>query len=192
MTATTIAAPGRSRLGMYLAILLLGPLSFLLHEYGHWAAGELLGVEMWMTLNKAGPAAGSYGSQTYQLIVALAGPAVTVAVGILAYVWARSTGSFIAYGLLFFQFMKRMIAGGITMTGPYPNDEALAGIIMGIGPYPITIGVAAFLLLMTWDAARRVRPHWAHNFGAYATSSLLITMIVFSDRFLRGLDFQLL
>lgn len=192
MTATTLASPNPSRLGLYLGILLLGPLSYLAHEFGHWAAGEMLGVEMWMTLNKAGPASGSYGSQTYALIVSLAGPAVTVALGVLAYLWARATGSFLAYGLLFFQFMLRLIAGGITMTGPYPNDEALAGIILGMGPYPITIGVAALLLALTWDAARRLRPHWAHNIGAYAVSSLLITTIVFSDRFLRDMNIQLL
>ena len=181
-----------SRWLIYPAILILGPLTFLAHEFAHWAAGEALGIDMWMTLNKAGPVEGDFGNTFNHVVVALAGPAVTVAIACAAYLFPRGPLSFLAYGVLFFQFILRLVSGGITVFTDYANDEGAAGELLGIGPYVITFAVPAFLLLLTWNAARHIRPGWKHNVGAYLVSSMLITAIVFSDQFLRGQDFRIL
>lgn len=189
MSETSESAP--SRWMIYLSILILGPLTYLAHEFGHWAAGEAIGVEMWMSLNKAGPV-DAYNTQLQQIIVALAGPAVTIALAIAATFFLKGPFRYAAYGIVFFQFMLRFVAGGVTMMSDHPNDEAAAGILLGVGPYVITFAVAAFLFFLTWRAARIVRPGWLHNVGAYILTSAVITVFVFSDQFLRNSDFILL
>lgn len=175
-----------------LSILVFGPITYLAHELGHWGAGEAIGVDMWMTLNKAGPALGAYENDTQALIISMAGPLATLAIAVLAYVIARITRSFIAYGVLFFQFMQRTVAGGISLTGTYPNDEAAAGLMLGIGIYPITLAMIAVLFLMTWDTARRLKPGLAINVLSYGLCSLVITFFVMSDQILRNGGVQLL
>lgn len=185
-----------TRLGIgarfYLITLIMVPVTYLLHELGHWGAGELAGVDMWMTLNKAGPVSGRYPSEDIAVFVSLAGPAVTVLIAVLAYFWAVSFRSAIAYCVLYIQFVFRGIAGGISLTGSHPNDEAAAGLALGIGIYPITLGVIGLLLLMVWDAARRLRPGIVHNIATYVLISATISAIVFSDSFMRGADIRLL
>ncbi|MBO6797296.1 hypothetical protein [Maricaulis sp.] len=184
----------RVRIGadFYLLTLLMVPVTYLLHELGHWGAGEMLGVDMWMTLNKAGPVDRSYPSEEISILVSLAGPAVTVAIGIFAYFYAIMFRSVVAYGILYIQFLLRGLAGGISLLGEHPNDEAAAGLALGIGIYPITLGVVGFLFILLWDAARRLRPGFAHNLGAYVLINAVITAIVFSDGALRAADIRLL
>lgn len=184
----------RSRPGVwfYIAILLLGPVSHLIHELAHWGAGEIIGIDMWMSLNKAGPVEGVYGSDLNRIIIALAGPLATLAIGVIAYLIAVSTKSFIAYGVLFVQFMMRLVPSGFTLGGIHPNDEAVAGELLGIGQIPLTVAFPLVLFLLTWDAARRLRPGWMHNVGAWITTSVFFTALVMSDQWLRDLDFRLL
>ncbi|MBO6730709.1 MAG: hypothetical protein JJ910_13420, partial [Maricaulis sp.] len=61
-----------------------------------------------------------------------------------------------------------------------------------IGIYPITLGVVGFLFILLWDAARRLRPGFAHNLGAYVLINAVITAIVFSDGALRAAEIRLL
>ena len=183
-------SPVRIGADFYLITLVMVPVTYLLHELGHWGAGELLGVDMWMTLNKAGPVERSYPSEEIGILVALAGPAVTVAIGIFAYFYAIMFRSVVAFGILYIQFLLRGVAGGISLIGSHPNDEAAAGLTLGI--YPITLGVVGFLLLLLWDTARRLRPGFVHNFGAYVLINAVITAIVMSDSCLRAADFRLL
>lgn len=178
--------------GFYLSFLLIGPLTYLAHELGHWAGGEAVGVDMWMTLNKAGIASGGTPGGFAALVIAAAGPVVTLSIAIIAYILAIRRCSFIAYGVLFFQFMFRLIAGGITLAGNNPNDEAAIGAMLGIGVYPLTVAMSLVLLAFTWDAARRLRPGLVANFAGYALSSLVITAFVFVDGLMRGADIRLL
>ena len=181
-----------SRILIYVAILVLGPASFLVHEFGHWAAGEAIGVEMWMSLNKAGPVARGYDHEWQAIIIALAGPAATILVALLASLMIRGPLGALAYGVVYFQFVFRLVAGGITLFSDNPNDEAAAGLMLEVSIYPITIAVAAFLFFLTWNAARHIRPGWGHNIGAYVLSNLVISAFVFSDVFLRGREIYLL
>jgi hypothetical protein len=176
----------------YIAIPIIGLLSFLVHEFGHWAAGEAVGLDMWMTLNKAGTAPGQSPAQWQQLIIAAAGPLVSVFIALVGYRLAISTGSFLAFGIVFSQMLFRWIAGGITAFGNNPNDEASVGVILGLGPYPITAAVGLLLLWMTWDLARRLRPGWKHILGTYLLSSAVVTAIVMSDNLMRTSDLRLL
>lgn len=178
--------------GYYLAFILIGPLTYLAHEFGHWAGGEAVGVDMWMSLNKAGPVAGSLPGAFEALIIAASGPVVTLIIAILAYIMAAARRSLFAYGILYFQFMFRLAAGGITLAGNHPNDEAAVGVMLGIGPYVLTLGVSLVLLAMTWDIARRLRPGLLANIAGYALSSLVITGFVLGDGLLRGADLRLL
>lgn len=80
--------------GYYLAFILIGPLTYLAHEFGHWAGGEAVGVDMWMSLNKAGPVASSVPGEFEALIIAASGPVVTLIIAILAYIMAATRRSF--------------------------------------------------------------------------------------------------
>ena len=69
----------RPRLGWGFALAFLPAAAFtwVLHEYAHWQMGELLGYDMWISLNQAGPTKGSYDSDLYAMLVSGAGPVVT-------------------------------------------------------------------------------------------------------------------
>ncbi|OLF80620.1 hypothetical protein AWH62_14825 [Maricaulis sp. W15] len=178
--------------GYYLSFLLIGPLTYLAHELGHWAGGEAVGVDMWMTLNKAGAVDDSMPGRLEAIIIAASGPVVTLVIAVIAWQLATTRRSFIAYGVLYFQLMFRLVAGGITLAGNHPNDEAAVGVMLGIGAYPLTIAMSLLLLALTWDTARRLRPGLLANFAGYALSSLVITVFVFADSLMRGADIRLL
>lgn len=52
--------------------------TYLLHEGGHWAMGEILGYDMWVNINSAGLARGEYRAEWHAQLVSAAGPIVTL------------------------------------------------------------------------------------------------------------------
>lgn len=178
-TSLRAARPGWT---FYAAVMIVSVPSFLLHELGHWGAGEALGIDMWMSLNKAGPVSGVYQQVSDHILIALGGPAVTGLIAVLAYAAVLRWRSKLAYAVLFFQFMFRLIATGLTLVINRPQDEAAAGILLGIGPLPLSLAVLAILFALTWDAARRLRVGIMPNALAYVVASVAITAIVFSGQ----------
>ncbi|MFY0636887.1 hypothetical protein [Maricaulis maris] len=110
--------------GLVLCLVILGPLTYLIHQFGHWATGEALGVDMWLSVAKAGSVDSEFGSRLNRILVVMAGPVLTVLIASIAWWVAKRTGSMIAYGVLCFQFMMRLVAGSIALISGNLNDGA--------------------------------------------------------------------
>jgi len=179
------AAPDTSRkrlniVALVLAVPFVGFATFLLHEGGHWAAGELLGHDMALGLNRAAPVDAEPGpTQAALLIMIAGGVGVTLVQGLIGLLILRWSAA-IGYAVVFFAFFMRLMALGITVTAN-PNDEAQIGLMLGVGPYILHIVVVLALLGVTIVAARRAGAGWAANVLAYLVGSATITAIVYLD-----------
>lgn len=155
-----------------------------LHEFAHWAMGTALGYDMWMTFNKAGLIRGQeYASAWHQGLVGIAGPAITVLQGVLAFVWVRKSGKLWTYAFLFLTFWMRLIAMCISFF-VNPNDEAEVGLMLGLPMWILPTVIVLGLLTLTYMGSRRLNVGWKGNMLAYAMASFVTAVIVFSDAYL--------
>jgi len=156
-------------------------LTWLPHEFAHWLMGELLGYDMWMSLNRGGlKGGGVYDSALDRSLVDAAGPLITCIVAITALVLIRKTGNLLIYPFLFLQFYMRAVALAISVVSQ-PNDEARISLELGLPLWLLPGIVVALLLALTVIGSRTVKAGWAGNVIAYVMASLLSAAIVFLD-----------
>lgn len=146
-------------------------LTALVHEFGHWAAGSLLGNEMAMSLNTV-HAVGGYSVDWHAPVVTAAGPAVTLLQAVIAHALLRRGRSAWAFAFLLVPFVYRLMALGMNVVNP--NDEGRLSALMGLGLYTLPAMVCALLLWLVVDAARR------HEYRARAVvlASILIVHLL--------------
>src|SRR5687767_6621347 len=96
--------------------------SWLVHEGAHWAAGQLLGYDMVMTLNKGYPKEGGYTNPVHYQLISAAGPAITLLQAAFIFFYMRRRPAFLLYPFLFTCFYMRLLAMGLGFINP--NDEA--------------------------------------------------------------------
>lgn len=163
----------------YYAVLLLAVLfSFVAHELAHWGAGEALGLDMTMSLNRAYVAGGA-ASPRDALIIGLAGPIFTIVQALVAAVFLWR-GAVLAYAFVFAAFMMRLSATFVSFA--LPNDEMRASVALGLGAWTLPALVTLGLLALTIAASRRLGIGWRTNLLSYMVTSLATAAIVFSDR----------
>lgn len=170
--------------GFYGLLLAVCAASFIAHEGAHALAGQLLGYDMAMTLNRAWPRAGGYASATHAQLVTAAGPAFTIVQGLIgaALVRWRRRGAHAAYAALFAATFMRFAAACVSLV--HPNDEARLSLDWGLGHWSVPAVVVLGLLILTIDASRRLRLGWRTNVLAYVTCSLVCAVVVGSDAWL--------
>jgi hypothetical protein len=170
--------PDRAK-GFYLFFLIATLVGFPLHEAAHWAMGEALGHEMTMSLNRAAAVARDAASPFDAVLIAAAGPVLTIGIGLIGYVWARASAHWFGYALLYAAWFERLAAAFVSLF--HPNDEARIGMILGIGKWTLPAIVVLGLSVLLVDANRRLRIGWKINAALYVLSSLLVAAVVFVD-----------
>lgn len=75
-------------------------LSYLVHEAAHWVVGVSLGYPMSFGINSVIPGAAM--TEADHLLMSAAGPAVTIALGLAAFILVMNQRSLTAYGVLYF------------------------------------------------------------------------------------------
>lgn len=175
-----MAEPRRVGPGFYVLLLLIAVATFALHEGAHWLAGVALGHEMTVTLNSSAPVGAV--PRDHDLLIAAAGPVVTLAGGLIAFALVLTRDSLAAYGVLFFALFMRLIAAVISLINP--NDEARISLAMGLGPYVLPLIMVGALLVLTVVASRRLRLGWKTNLMTYLVSTVAVTAIVAADQFI--------
>lgn len=156
---------------------------FVLHELAHWAMGEALGFEMHMSLNRAWPVDAMPGERE-MLLISAAGPAFTIAAGVIAFWFAHVRGNALAYGVLFSAWFQRLAAMFVSLA--HPNDEARISASLGLGMWTLPLLVVVGLLVLLWRASRTLGIRWRTNLALYALSSVLVAALVFADAALSG------
>ena len=152
---------------------------FIAHEAAHWAMGRALGHDMVMSLNSASAAAGQEVAVAHALLITAAGPAFTVALGLVSYVFCLR-GAALAYPLLFSTFFMRFIASGVSLFNP--NDEMRLGSALGLGSWTLPLAVTSTLLALTVHASVRLRLGWIANLATFLLCALATTALVYADQ----------
>ncbi|WP_288380131.1 hypothetical protein [uncultured Massilia sp.] len=153
----------------------------LVHEGCHWLMGAALGFEMRFGLNTV-----SYlsPSEPWQRVLAdIAGPIVTIAQGLSAYIVVMRGASSKIFAFLYAAFFMRLVAGLVSVM--HPNDEARVSMFLGIGKWTLPILVAAGLLVLAVRASRRLKLNWKDQLACYVVASVTVSVIVGLDRALR-------
>ena len=132
----------------YVFLAAIAVATSVLHEAGHWIAGQMLGYSMKMSLNAASPIQGALRPGFDATAVAAAGPLVTMLQAIAAYWLIVRTGSADFYPpLLCALFMG---VAGMLVSVCRPNDEAAVSLASGLGTWTLPLVAVAFLFVLTW------------------------------------------
>lgn len=153
------------------------------HEYAHWLMGGILGYEMWITFNQAGPVQGNYDSDWHQILIAMAGPIVTWVQAVLALFlicWSRQLWM---YSFLFLALWMRTVAMIISLVSN-PNDEARVSLLIGLPVWVVPVISVALMFALTYVGSRSLKAGWRSNVVAYVMASVVTVIVVFSDQLL--------
>lgn len=150
----------------------------LVHEAGHGLAGKAMGYDVIVRTNHATIASGKFNSVADSLIMSAAGPLVTIAIALVALLFARR-GSVLAAGIVLAALVSRLIAAVVSLN--YPNDEARISLALGLGKWTLFAGVILLLGLLTASALRGKRLGWRWYLGAYIGASLGTALVVLGE-----------
>lgn len=168
--------------GFYLLLIGAVAVTWLVHEGAHWLAGTALGHAMTFNLNSVSPTAPV--SLRDQLIIAAAGPVVTLIQGVVAFLLILRRDSLAAYAFLFFAALMRVMAAGISLFNP--NDEARVSLDLGLGQWTLPLLVSGLLVTLTVIASRRLRIGWKTNLLTYLVCTVALSAVVGLDMVLKG------
>ena len=156
-------------------------LSCFFHEFAHWLTGELLGNDMFMSLNRASPVSGKYIHDWNANIVTISGPTFTILQAIVFYFILDGSKKVYLYPFLFFPFVYRFFAGLANMFSP--NDEGRIGLHLGIGLYTLSIIVSALLLFLIVRFSLKNNLGLKFNLLTFLLCSLALLAVVFADQY---------
>jgi len=156
--------------------------AYLVHEAAHWLVGAALGYPVSYGINSVIP--GTPMTANDHILMSAAGPAVTVLIGLAAFVMVMRRQSLTAYAVLYFALFMRIVAAGVSVFNL--NDEARISDMLGWGPWALPSAVIIVLLIPTVIASRHLRLSWTVNVLAYVVSSLVATAVVGLDMIHRG------
>ena len=176
--------PNDSRVGpsFYGLFAIIAVATYLIHEAAHWLVGAALGYEVSYGINSVIP--GSAMTARDHILMSAAGPALTIFIGLVAFVLVMRRQSLTAYAALYSALFMRMIAAGVSVFNL--NDEARISDMLGWGPWALPGVVVLVLLIPTIIASRHLRLSWRVNVLAYVVSSLVAAVVVGIDMIHRG------
>ncbi len=173
------------RISFNYVLAILGSVAFtwLIHEFAHWAASELLGYEAAMSLNKSFPVGEYKPSGWHATWISAAGPLVTVLQGLSAYWFLRSKGwNQYLYPLLFIPFYMRLLAGFMNIINP--NDEGRISNFLGLGTYTIPFLVSALLFFLVFRISREYNLSWKFQLGTVVMVMVFSSILIMADQLL--------
>jgi hypothetical protein len=166
-----------SRINWKVALLFI-PIAFvtyLFHEFGHWMVGEILGNDMVLSLNNAGPRNGNYIDKTHELYSSLGGPVIIILQAIIFSTIIEKTKSIYAYPFVFFAAFSRFFSiffGGFSL-----QDEARISSLLNIGTYTVAIIVLLILFLIVLRSSYLLKLDMKAT-GYYTVLSTLSILVV--------------
>lgn len=170
-----------SRINWKLALLFI-PVAFLtyfFHEFGHWIVGEMLGNDMIMSLNDAGPRSETFIDESHALYSAMGGPAFSILQAMIFLLIIEKTKSIYVYPAVFFAAFVRffsIVFGGFNM-----QDEAKISAMLGIGTYTTAIIVILLLFLFILRSSYILKISLKANLYFFTISTMCILLVIGTD-----------
>ncbi len=157
-------------------------LTWLIHEFGHWLMGILLGYSSTMTLNGTSYHEGQNVTDWHKNIVSAAGPLVTLIQGLLAFLYLRTIGwCKHVYPILFTAFYMRLLAG--LMNFIMLNDEGRIGAFLGIGTFTLSILISGSLFYMVYLISKKYRLNWKLQLATTLLVMFFSSALIMVDQF---------
>lgn len=138
-----------------IAFIPIAFITYLFHEFGHWAFGEYLGNDMTLNLNNSAPQNGHFINDSDALWSAIGGPAFTILQALIFLLLTWLTKSIYAYSFTFFTVFSRffsIVFGGINL-----QDEASIAEMLGWNMYLVAAIVLTILFLILWISSRIIK-----------------------------------
>lgn len=168
---------------LYLLLIPISYFSYLFHEFGHWSVGEILGNDMFYSLNYVYPKSGHYINESNDLYVSIGGPAFTILLALVSLFILEKFSLVYAYPVLFFQFVIRFFS--LVFGGFSKQDEAGISRLMGIGTYTAAIIVLLILVLIVIRASYKLKIDLKH-IGYFFTVSIVCQLMVIATYKITG------
>lgn len=171
-----------SRINWKLALLFIPVafLTYLFHEFGHWIVGEMLGNDMIMSLNNAGPRSEYFIDESHALYSAMGGPAFSILQAMISLLIIKKTKSIYVYPAVFFAVFGRffsIIFGGLNL-----QDEAKISTMLGIGTYTTAIIVLLLLFLIVLRSSYILKISHKANLYFLTISTTCILLVIGIDK----------
>ena len=157
--------------------------SFFFHELAHWAAGELLGNKMGMSLNSTYPISGIYLKKWNENFVDAAGPLFTILQAVIFYLIINKTSSRYSYPFLLMAFIERFLAMALTFINL--NDEARISNSLGLGLFTLPLIVNAFLFFLCYKTSKKHNYGFKFNAITIAWMVLFFSILILSDQYFK-------
>ena len=158
-----------------------------LHELGHALMSKWLGYDVAMTVNKVHSSGGEGAAPlVHSILIALAGPLVTIALSVLAYLNRHRLGA-LALIITFNAMIMRMIAAAVSVS--HPNDEAWVSQTLGIGMWTLPLLVCALLSGIFIAVLREQKPGWPWYLAMWAGVSIGYSTVVLGERYFPSFAF---
>ncbi len=157
-------------------------LGFMIHEAAHFFVGEILGYDMFVSINKAGLAdGGAYTTEFQAQFVAMAGPITTYFEAIVGLLLIYAFKAKWVFPFVFFALMMRIMATVVSLSNP--NDEARVSEWLGIGMWALPLIAIAGLFIITLLASRHLNLDWKRWVFSWLVISAGITAIIFTEQY---------
>ena len=145
---------------IYLFLFIASLLTVIIHEYGHFLVGTVLGYNMGFDFNGSRPLIGTYANNTHYFLVIISGISFTIAQSYLAFYLMEKLNYKDLYYLVLTPFLYRLIPYLISVI--YPNrlllqDEARVGNLLGINLYIIPVIIMFVLLFNCYRANKKYK-----------------------------------
>lgn len=170
--------------GMYALVAAFAvAVSWLLHEFAHWATGTYLGYNMAMTLNTAYYLNEASRSTVHKQLIDAAGPLITLAEAVIVFLVMKQRQAKLLYVFLFTCFYSRLLATIISFLNP--NDEARLSQSLGIGTFTLPLLMTAVLFVLLYRISSLYEFSRKFNIVNLVLIILFSSMIILSDQFFR-------
>ena len=156
-------------------------LSWVLHEFAHWAAGRYLGFDMGMSLNKTFPVKGQFDSDWQYQAVSAAGPVFTILEAFVFFLLLKQKKRKYFYPFLFTCFYMRFFAAAISVLNP--NDEARISKSIGLGTFMLPVLVTVFLFFLIYKISEQYRFNLKFNIKTLGLTILFSSIIILTDQY---------
>ena len=135
-----------------ISVIPIAFMTYLFHESGHWAFGEIFGNDMTLSLNNSTPIDGHFINDESALWSAIGGPLFTIIQGLIFLLITWKTKSIISYTFVFFASFSRFFS--IVFGGLNQQDEARIASMLDVNKFLVAISVLTILFFILWKSHR--------------------------------------
>lgn len=156
--------------------------TWIIHEFAHWLASELLGYKTIMRLNSTSSANGENVNDWHKIFISASGPIVTIFQALFAFIILKNQAwNKYIYPFLFTAFYMRLLAGLMNFINL--NDEGRIGAFLEIGIFTLPLFVSGLLFFMVYMISKKYNLGWKFQLWTTLIVMIVSSILILSDQF---------